>query len=243
MDRIVLPKTLLLKLQKINKKMASQIETELEKLKNAIIKINNLAENQVFEATGVLLSEPISEKKEVKKIENKIDKLDVKIEDICQGIFALQQPVAKDLRLIMSAMQISTEAERIGDLAMDIIKLSKKIYKETQLISKFHIAEIARTTESITVKTNICFQTLNENIIQEIIVLKNNNKEKIETAILNIIKEMQTNSEVVVSGTNLILILKHFERISEHCTNIAESVYFMIHAKIIKHEKFPIQNS
>jgi phosphate transport system protein len=145
--------------------MALQKETELAKLKNAIIKINNLAENQVFEATGVLLSEPISEKKEVKKIENKIDKLDVKIEDICQGIFALQQPVAKDLRLIMSAMQISTEAERIGDLAMEIIKLSKKISKETQLISKFNIFEIARTTESITVKTNICFQTLNENNI------------------------------------------------------------------------------
>ena len=63
MDRIVLPKTLLLKLQKINKKMASQIETELEKLKNAIIKINNLAENQVFEATGFCFLSPFQKKK------------------------------------------------------------------------------------------------------------------------------------------------------------------------------------
>ena len=81
-----------------------------------------MAENQVGEAVKALLSEPVSEGKEVKKTENKIDKLDVKIDEICQSIFALQQPVASDLRFIMSAMQISNEIERIGDLAISIIK-------------------------------------------------------------------------------------------------------------------------
>jgi phosphate transport system protein len=61
----------------------------------------------------------------VKKTENKIDKLDVKIDDICQGVFALQQPVASDLRFIISAMQMSKEIERIGDLSMSIIKYPK----------------------------------------------------------------------------------------------------------------------
>lgn len=217
--------------------MASQLETELAKLKNAIIKISNLAENQVFEAMGVLLSEPISEKKEVKKAENKIDKLDVKIEDICQGVFALQQPVASDLRFIMSAMQMSTEIERIGDLAMSVIKLSKNINAKHDLIAKFNITEIAREVESITIKTNICFQNLDEKAIGEIFVLNSSIKLKGEAAIQNIIGEMKDNSKSVVSGTNLIMVLKHLERMGEHCTNIAESVYFMINAKIIKHEK------
>jgi phosphate transport system protein len=217
--------------------MASQLETELAKLKNAIIKISNLAENQVFEAMGVLLSEPISEKKEVKKAENKIDKLDVKIEDICQGVFALQQPVVSDLRFIMSAMQMSTEIERIGDLAMSVIKLSKNINAKHDLIAKFNITEIAREVESITIKTNICFQNLDEKAIGEIFVLNSSIKLKGEAAIQNIIGEMKDNSKSVVSGTNLIMVLKHLERMGEHCTNIAESVYFMINAKIIKHEK------
>jgi phosphate transport system protein len=51
---------------------------------------------------------------------------------------------------------------------------------------------------------------------------------------------MKSNSKVVVSGTNLVMVLKHLERISEHCTNVAESIYFMVHAKIIKHEKFDL---
>lgn len=218
--------------------MASLLETELAKLKTAIIEISNLAELQVFEAMKALLSEPVSEGKEVKKTENKIDKLDVKIEDICQSVFALQQPVASDLRFIMSAMQISNEIERIGDLAVSIIKKTKNINKKHDLTSKFNIDEIAREIETITLKTNACFQTLDESTIGEIFILNNSIKRKSSDAIHNIVSEMKNNSKTIVSGTNLVMVLKHMERIAEHCTNIAESVYFMINAKIIKHEKF-----
>jgi phosphate transport system protein len=145
----------------ILKKMALHIETELGKLKNIIIKIGDLAENQVAEAVKVLLSEPVTEGKEVKKTENKIDKLDVKIDEICQSIFALHQPVASDLRFIMSAMQISNEIERIGDLAISIIKKSKNIKDKHDLIVKFSITDIAKQVESITIKTNESFLTRN----------------------------------------------------------------------------------
>jgi phosphate transport system protein len=218
--------------------MASQLEIELGKLRSAIVKINNLAEGQVFEAMGVLLFEPISERKDVKKAESKIDKLDLKIEDICQSVFALQQPVASDLRFIMSAMHMGNEAERIGDLSISIIKLAKNINKKHDLIEKFNITAIAREVESISIKTNVCFQTMGENIIPEILTLNNDIKEKTAVAIESTIGEMKSSSKTVVSGTNLIMALKHMERISDHCSNIAESVYFMINAKTIKHEKY-----
>ncbi|TDE31819.1 MULTISPECIES: phosphate signaling complex protein PhoU [Flavobacterium] len=218
--------------------MGSHIETELEKLKGIIIKIGNLAESQVTEAVKALLSEPVTEGKEVKKTENKIDRLDVKIDEVCQSIFALHQPVASDLRFIMSAMQISNEIERIGDLAISIIKKSKNIKDKHDLIVKFSIVDIARQVETITIKTNECFLTRNESTIGEIFILNNTIKNESDEAIHNIINEMKINSKTVVSGTNLVIVLKHLERISEHCTNIAEYVYFMINAKIIKHEKF-----
>lgn len=218
--------------------MASHLQTELGKLKNIIIKIGGLAESQVNEAMKALLSEPGSETKEVKKTENKIDKLDVKIDDICQSVFALQQPVASDLRFIMSAMQISNQIERIGDLSMSIIKLSKSIKEKYELITKFDLVSVAREVELVTLKTNSCFENLEETTIEEIFILNNLIKNKSADAIDIIIGEMKNNSKTVVSGTNLILALKHIERISDHCTNIAESVYFMINAKTIKHEKF-----
>lgn len=217
--------------------MASYFEIELEKLNNVIIKIGNLAESQVGESVKALLSEPI-EGKEVKKIENQIDKLDVKIDEICQSIFALQQPVASDLRFIMAAMQISNEIERIGDLAVSVIGRSKNIKDKHDLIAKFEIAYLAREVELITVKTNECFLTRDEGTIGEVFVLNKTIKNKSEDAIHGIIAEMKSHSKTVVSGTNLVIVLKHLERISEHCTNIAEYVHFMVNAKIIKHDKY-----
>ena len=138
----------------------------------------------------------------------------------------------------MSAMQISNEIERIGDLAISIIKKAKNIKDKHDLIVKFNIADLARQVEIVTIKTNECFLTRSENSIGEIFILNNTIKNDCDDAIHNIINEMKSNSKTVVSGTNLVIVLKHLERISEHCTNIAEYVYFMINAKIIKHEKF-----
>lgn len=223
--------------------MATHFEIELDRLKGIIEKIGVLAENQVGEAVKALLHEPeAAEGKELRKTENKIDKLDVKIDEICQSIFALQQPVASDLRFIMSAMQISNEIERIGDLSISIAKRSKNIKDKHDLIVKFHIADLARQVELITAKTNSCFLTRDGDEIGKIFVLNKDIQNNCDGAIHDIINEMKVNSKAVVSGTNLVIVLKHLERISEHCTNIAEYVYFMINAKIIKHDKLQAED-
>lgn len=214
----------------------THFEIELEKLKNVIVKIGSLAESQVSESVKALLSEPI-EGKEVKKIENKIDKLDVKIDEICQSIFALQQPVASDLRFIMGSLQISNEIERIGDLAVSIIKRSKSIKDKHDLIAKFAIADLGRQVELITAKTNSYFLTRDENTFAEIFSLNTAIKKRSDDTIQDIIAEMKSHSKTVLSGTNLVIVIKHLERISDHCSNIAEYVYFVVHAKIIKHDK------
>ena len=217
--------------------MASLLEIELAKLKNVIIKIGILSENQIVEAMKTLLSDPNATIKKLKKTENKIDKLDVKIDDICQNIFALQQPVASDLRFIMSAMQISSEIERIGDLAISVIKSSKNVKEKYDLVVKFNVASITKIVQEITEKTNECFETQQEKTIEEIFALNKLIRVTTEKIIEEIVIEMEVNSKAVGSGTNLILALKHLERIGEHCTNIAESIYFVINAKTIKHGK------
>ncbi|WP_348797491.1 phosphate signaling complex protein PhoU [Flavobacterium adhaerens] len=216
----------------------THFEIELEKLKGIIEKIGKLAEGQLSNAIKILLQDPEAiEPKIIKKNEDKIDKLDVKIDEVCQSIFALKQPVASDLRFIMSAMQISNEIERIGDLSISIAKKSKNIKEKHDLVVKYDVIAISRLVELVTVRANLCFITRDGNTIGEIFLLNKDIKNKSEEAIHNIMNEMKVNSKAVVSGTNLIIVLKHLERISEHCTNIAEYVYFMVNAKIIKHDK------
>ncbi|WP_428224095.1 phosphate signaling complex protein PhoU [Flavobacterium sp.] len=213
------------------------LETEITKLRNAIIKIINLAENQVVEAMNVMAVDADKKAKGVKKVENKIDKLDVKIDEICQNIFALQQPVASDLRFIMSAMQISNEAERIGDLSLSIIKKAKTVKEQPQLLEKFNIDKLTEDVKATAYKTLEAFENLNEENINEVFALNKKVRHTTEELIQDIISEMQNNTTYVVAGTHLVMTLKHIDRITSHCANIVESVYFMINAKIIKNDK------
>lgn len=213
------------------------LETEITKLRNAIIKIINLSENQVVEAMSLMAIDADKKAKGVKKVENKIDKLDVKIDEICQNIFALQQPVASDLRFIMSAMQISNEAERIGDLSLSIMKKAKTIKEQPQLLEKFNIDKLTEDVKATAYKTLEAFENLNENNINEVFALNKKVRHTCEELIQDIIAEMQKNTAYVVAGTHLVMALKHIDRITSHCANIVESVYFMINAKIIKNDK------
>lgn len=218
-------------------RMALHLETEIGKLKNIIIKIGLLAESQLYEAAKSLLSEPVAEGKELKRAEEKIDKLDSKIDDICQSIFALQSPVASDLRFIMASLKISNEIERIGDLSMSIIKSSKNIKEKHELITALNIESIAKDIQIINQNTNICFRDNALNMIPDIFQLNSSIKKKSSEAIQNIISEMKLHPKTVTSGTYLLISLKHLERIADHCTNIVESVYFAATATSIKHEK------
>ena len=213
------------------------LETEITKLRNAIIKIINLSENQVIEAMNLLAIDADKKAKGVKKVESKIDKLDVKIDEICQNIFALQQPVASDLRFIMSAMQISNEAERIGDLSLSIMKKAKTIKEQPQLLEKFNLDKLTEDVKTTAYKTLEAFENLNENNINEVFALNKKVRHTTEELIQDIIAEMQKNTAYVVAGTHLVMALKHIDRITSHCANIVESVYFMINAKIIKNDR------
>ncbi len=100
--------------------MERQFEIQIEKLKTRLIKMCSLVDEQVELALKAVDEENTELADLVIERDAKVDKYDVKIEKICQKIFALSQPVAADLRLIMSALTIDTNLERIGDLAVNI---------------------------------------------------------------------------------------------------------------------------
>lgn len=220
--------------------MKIYLDTEIKKLRSVINEISKLAESQVFEAMNTLISGQALANKDLKKAENKIDKLDEKIDQICQTIVALQQPVASDLRFVLSAMQIGNEVERIGDLAIDIINKTKEIEAKDYFVAEFGIDSITKDVEAITVNTNEYFKNLDpgKKTIEDIFDLNGSIKGKIELTVSGIIEVMKKDSKLVASGTNLVMILEHLDRISDHCTNIAESIYFVVTAKLVKHQRF-----
>jgi len=102
--------------------MERQFEQQLEKLKTRILKMCSLVDEQVDLAIRAIDEENPALAEIVLEKEKKVDKYDIKIDKICQKIFALNQPVAMDLRLIMSALTINTNLERMGDIAVNIVE-------------------------------------------------------------------------------------------------------------------------
>jgi phosphate transport system protein len=214
--------------------MQTHFEIELEKLKKRIIKMFNLAGNQLNKSFLILMNNPVDSLEEIKDDENKIDKIDIKIDIMCQRLFALTQPIARDLRFIMGSLGISNEVERIGDMAYD---LSKQSDHEAQFVDYLKQYNIPHFLDQIKILFNQVLESytngnsqLAAEIINESKILRSNKD------ILNdIVIEMTQKPEIITIATDLIQIINKLDRIVGHIENIAESIVFIVDGKIIKH--------
>ncbi|MCW8962129.1 MAG: phosphate signaling complex protein PhoU [Ignavibacteriaceae bacterium] len=127
--------------------MERLLDEHIEKLKRRVMKMCSLVDEQVQSAIKSVEEENLDLAKEVIEKDSKVDKYDNKIDKICQKIFALTQPVAMDLRLIMSSLTINNNLERIGDIATNIaeyiIMIQKKptFYNQTKLEEMFKVVK------------------------------------------------------------------------------------------------------
>lgn len=215
--------------------MQSFFETELTKLRKRILKMFSLVDTQLNKA-GKSLIDLDFEMEVAMKNENQLDKLDIKIDKLCQRIFALAQPVATDLRFIMSSLRIGNEIERIGDIALDIIARSENIRSYTDVLKEYKIHKIVKET----IKTNISIAEAyanNNNILARDLFQSCREMEETCNSVFNsIISEMTKKSHVITIATDLILVVRDIERMSNHMENIADSIVFIVEGGRIKHK-------
>ena len=167
--------------------------------------------------------------------ENRIDKLDIKIDKLCQRIFALAQPVATDLRFIMSSLRIGNEMERIADIALDIINRSEMVRSYQDALEPYRVTELFRDIMKLTGQCYEAYVNNNHELAKEIVIACKKTGESCKAVFHEIISQMTEKSEVIIIATDLILIVRNLERISNHLENIAESVVFIVEGKRLKH--------
>jgi phosphate transport system protein len=215
--------------------MQTFFESELDKLRKRIVKMLNLVDSQLDKSFRVLLKGDTDIVEIIKQDENKIDKLDIKIDKLCQRIFALTQPVAGDLRFIMASLRIGTEMERISDMTYEITRRSVSVSQYHKILKKYEIPDlldrIRKSFNQIIESFNNGNSALAFQIIEDCKEMDENSKK-----IFNeIVSDMTKKSDIIVIATDLILIMRNLERIIGHIENIAESIIFIIDARIIRH--------
>jgi len=216
--------------------MERLLDEHIEKLKSRVIKMCSLVDEQVQLAIKSVEEDDLELAKAVIEKDHKVDKYDIKIDKICQKIFALTQPVAMDLRLIMSSMTINNNLERIGDIAVNIaeyaLMIQKKaaFFKETKLDQMFDVSKqmLKDAIDSYITGNEVLAKSVIEadNVLDKM----NYDNHQILTGI------MKQDPDNVEPGIALLVMSRQLERIGDHCTNIAEDVFFIVEARMVKHK-------
>ena len=204
--------------------------------------MGNLVASQIHQ-TMVALTECNTEMaKEIIDNDNLVDELDVKIDKLCQRIFALTQPVATDLRLIMSSLKMNNDLERMGDLAVNIAERIEALSEYKEIITDLKIDELASSTDLIVTDVINILNSRNLVFVKDIFNDADVIKDKIQGISSQIIDQMIHKSDVIVVATNLMVILTQIERVAGYSTNIAESIIFLVEGRVVKHSKLFEEN-
>ncbi len=217
--------------------MQSFFETEITKLRKRILKMLDIVDMQLAKADQALFSNDAEVTGPALKNENQLDKLDIKIDKLCQRIFALTQPVAGDLRFIMSSLRIGNEIERIGDIALDIINRSETVRSYPDVLKDYKIHKVLRQAVNLNKKLIEAYANNNPILAKETFESCKELGDTCNTIFNDIIGEMTKKSQVITIATDLILIVRDIERIGDHMENIADSVVFTAEGNRIKHKE------
>ncbi|MBA4251542.1 MAG: phosphate transport system regulatory protein PhoU [Chlorobiaceae bacterium] len=225
--------------------MERNIDQQLEKLKTRLIKMCSLVDEQVEFAIKSVVDEDRNLANIVIERDRKVDKYDLKVDKICQKIFALNQPVAMDLRLIMSALNINSNLERMGDIAVNIAENFLRLQQKPVFFERTNFIQMSVTVREM-IKNSIDSFIDRDAKLAEKVILMDSVLDKLfienNQIMIDIMKESINNIDTAV----LILdMAKELERIGDHATNIAEDVFFIVEAQQVKHnyERFFFNDS
>ena len=208
--------------------MSNGLDKQLKELNEEMIKMGTLIETAIGLAINALVNQDIEKAKKAVAFDDQIDDQEKKIEDKCLKLLLRQQPVAKDLRVISSALKMITDMERIGDHASDIAEITILLSKEEELKILAPIKEMAKETTCMVIDSIDAFVNRDTALAKK--VIKQDDKVDILFSQLKneIVKLINANEEDGEQALDLLMIGKYFERIGDHATNIAEWVIFSI---------------
>lgn len=215
--------------------MERQFDEELAALKEALMRMATLVEESIAHSVQALKERNEELARHVFEREEAINDLDVEIEQMAMKLIALKQPMAGDLRMIVSAMKMGGELERIGDEAVNIAERAQELLKVPLLKPLLDIPRMASLAQ------NMVRDSIRSFIDQDAGLAKNvcERDDEVDNLCYQVFRELLTftmaDPATIPRAVELILISRHLERIADHATNISEDVIYQVEGRTIKH--------
>jgi phosphate transport system protein len=216
-------------------KVVPHFREELEQLKARLLEMGGLAEEEVRLAVKGLVARDNVVIDQVLRGDGPLNALHIEIDNRCFMLLALHQPMAADLRTIVSAVKINTDLERVGDLAVNIAEAARRYAQHPPVKRLIDIPQMARIAQSMLRDALDAFVRRDTDLAQNVL----NEDDKLDALKTQIFRELLTymlqDPATIEPALDLILISRHLERIGDHATNIAEDVIFIVSAKDVRH--------
>jgi phosphate transport system protein len=210
-------------------------DDELKILRERVLKLGCMVENAIRDAVKALVERDSELAQEVIKRDHLINALDVAIDEECVRLIALRQPMARDLRLITTAMKITTDLERMGDLAGNIAERAIELNTEPQLKPFKNIPIMAEITQQMVRDALDAFVTGCSRLPYEVIKRDDEVDELTIRNFEELLGLMIQDPKIIPLAVKRTYIAKYLERIADHATNIAEMIIYNCKGKMIRH--------
>jgi phosphate transport system protein len=214
-------------------------DDELSSLKERVLELGGMVETAIRDSVRSLIERNNDLAYEVIKRDHLINALEVRIDEECVRLIALRQPMARDLRFITTAMKITTDLERMGDLAVNIAERAIELNGEPQLKPFVNIPKMAEISEGMVrdsldafVKgcSKLPYEVIKRDDVVDDLTVKNFEE---------LLSFMIRDPKIIPLAVKRTYIAKYLERIADHATNIAEMVIYMCKGKFIRHTEIP----
>jgi len=215
--------------------MQRHFHEELEALKQTLLAMGGLVEDQIRRVMTALLERDNGLAQEVIDRDRQVNAYDVEVDEKCVELLALHQPTAGDLRFITTAMKIVTDLERIGDQAVNIAQRALELNREAQLKPYIDLPRMAERAQRMVKESLDAFVARDTQLARQVCgedAAVDALKEQIFRELLTF---MMGDTSTIPRAIRLILISRFLERVADHATNIAEMVIYMVESKMVRH--------
>jgi phosphate transport system protein len=214
-------------------------DEELAELKTKLLRMAGLAEDQIDKALTALVTRDTTLARQVIERDHQVNALDVEIDEDCIRLLALQQPAARDLRLITTAMKLASELERISDLAENVCERSIELNEEPQLKPYIDIPRMGRWARTMVKESIDAFVKDDAKLARKVLQDDDFIDDLMGQLFRELLSFMLEDPRATSRAIRLTFIAKYLERMADHATNIAELVVYLVEGKIIRHTISP----
>jgi phosphate transport system protein len=215
--------------------MQRHFHEELEALKQTLLAMGGLVEDQIRRVMTALLERDSDLAQEVIDRDRQVNAYDVEVDEKCVELLALHQPTAGDLRFITTAMKIVTDLERIGDQAVNIGQRTLELNLEPQLKPYIDLPRMAERAQRMVKESLDAFVARDTDLARRVCAADEEVDALKEQIFRELLTFMMADARTIPRSIRLILISRFLERVADHATNIAEMVIYMVDSKMVRH--------